>query len=45
MGEEEIEIEMKEIMRMKRANLEWQNEYMRRHFPFLTGDSYEDEDE
>lgn len=45
MNPKEIDEEMKDIIKMKRKNLEWQLEYMRIHFPWMTSDPYEDEDE
>jgi hypothetical protein len=43
MNAEEIKAEMIEIMKSKRKNMEWQLEYMRVHFPYLTSEPYEDE--
>ncbi len=37
----DIEDEMKEIIASKRKNLEWQLEYLRVHFPWMTGNTTE----
>lgn len=37
--------DMKEIIKMKRRNLEFELKYMSECFPYLTGYPYEDEDE